>query len=723
MSFKLIARDNKINIYDAYADKYHVVENDEELSKLIDENGKLLPDEQLRQYFATKESKSRKIQKGFTTKKANLKKEYGDVEKQIFKDVVKYKIYSKYGNALSNDDINAFNKNPTAETIKKFKSLRSEIRDEAADTFKEYEKQYQQDYNDKNNLASILSAYQQMNKDTPLSQVMMTSVILQMMKSDIEKAKNGTPEEKKEAIQKIQENVALPMLPIAIQSEIKKLDDKNIDTKALEEVIDKEEKKIEVKQERDDATKHQFPGVIPYQTAKAEFTENTEIKNFDMKPLHALYKNLTFLNSSENNFNTLNENDVQIEEQPNKPTVIELKFGDNDEFKFKYNIDPNTPFYNEIIPTIKALKENNSYEAFQKAYSDMDDRFKIMRADDYTEESKFPNTVEFTNVYKEGVKNKEIMKQMIDPTFDANDFQTYINAITENNWFDRMDPTIEFSSDIEAEQYRTFNRDKKDRIEKSKLPRNAFIHAMQNSDKHFYKNSDVIDHISRTVDEKSAEYVNKLKADYDAYQEALKRDNKTKPPKPLFSVIKKKEEIDKIPTILKATILHQKVIGDDDIPTTLPTDKGYTQLNRRDRGDFTKYHDVMNTVKDKENSYSKIYTNIHNDENFQKIYKDVSAEVDENLNHGYYWYYDSDTISQQPIHFPHKNENKVRYFPVNKNKQTKKYEYTDDELEDYLDTNVISREIYNPYGYKYVTEKYFSKGMIRDMLALKLNKK
>ena len=401
MSFKLIARDNKINIYDAYADKYHVVENDEELSKLIDENGKLLPDEQLRQYFATKESKSRKIQKGFTTKKANLKKEYGDVEKQIFKDVVKYKIYSKYGNALSNDDINAFNKNPTAETIKKFKSLRSEIRDEAADTFKEYEKQYQQDYNDKNNLASILSAYQQMNKDTPLSQVMMTSVILQMMKSDIEKAKNGTPEEKKEAIQKIQENVALPMLPIAIQSEIKKLDDKNIDTKALEEVIDKEEKKIEVKQERDDATKHQFPGVIPYQTAKAEFTENTEIKNFDMKPLHALYKNLTFLNSSENNFNTLNENDVQIEEQPNKPTVIELKFGDNDEFKFKYNIDPNTPFYNEIIPTIKALKENNSYEAFQKAYSDMDDRFKIMRADDYTEESKFPNTVEFTNVYKE----------------------------------------------------------------------------------------------------------------------------------------------------------------------------------------------------------------------------------------------------------------------------------------------------------------------------------
>lgn len=733
MSFKLIARDNKINIYDAYADKYHVVENDEELSKLIDENGKLLPDEQLRQYFATKESKSRKIQKGFTTKKANLKKEYGDVEKQIFKDVVKYKIYSKYGNALSNDDINAFNKNPTAETIKKFKSLRSEIRDEAADTFKEYEKQYQQDYNDKNNLASILSAYQQMNKDTPLSQVMMSSVILQMMKSDINILKNGNEEAKKEAAKKLKENaVALPLVPVAIQNEIKKLDEKNIDTKALEEAIDKEEKKIEVKQERDDATKYQIPGEVLYGNAKEQFDKSNKLKNFDITPLQTLHKNLTFLNSSENKFNTLNDDGVKIEEQPNKPTTIELDFGDNGEFQFKYTIDPATPYYNEIIPAIKTLEEKPNYEEFQKAYNDMEDRISNFDSADYTVVNKNSfNAYTFTNKYnsnkeeevkypeeyKKGVKNAQIMQQMSNPEFDVEEFQAYINAITDNNWFDTMEPTITFDTDSESYQYKKFNRNDKNIINKRKLPRNAFIHALQHPEEHFYKRQDVIKHLEDVAQEESADYVNKLKADYAEYQEELKENENAKPSKSLFTVIENEKDIDKIPKILEATILHQKIIGDDEMPTILPTNLSYPQLKKNDRKEFTEYNKIMNDVH-VNGTDAKIYAKLSKDEDFQKIYEDVSNAVDENLNKGYYWYYDTDTIKQLPMSFYGDHSNRI--FPVNdKGEINKKYRNAD--LAN--DINVISREIYNPYGYKYVTEKFFSEGMIRDMLALKLNKK
>ena len=734
MSFKLIARDNKINIYDAYADKYHVVENDEELSKLIDENGKLLPDEQLRQYFATKESKSRKIQKGFTTKKANLKKEYGDVEKQIFKDVVKYKIYSKYGKALSNDDINAFNKNPSAETIKKFKSLRSEIRDEAADTFKEYEKQYQQDYNDKNNLASILSAYQQMNKDTPLSQVMMTSVILQMMKSDINAAKTNNEEQQKEAIKKIKENAALPMLPMTIQNAIKKLDIENIDTKELEEVIDKEEKKMEVKKEREKATKYQIPGEVLYGNAREQFDKSNTLKKFDITPLQTLHKNLIFLNSSEDKFNTLN--DMKIEEQPNKPTNIELKFGDNGEFQFKYTIDPGTPYYNEIIPAIKTLEEKPNYEEFQKAYSDMEDRIDNFDSANYTVNDKnSSNDYKFTNEYnldkdkyknypdnydivKEQKKNAQIMKQMSDPKFDVEEFQTYINAITGKKWFDKMEPTIEFDIDSESSQYKKFNRDNTDEINKKKLPRNAFIHAMENPDKHFYQTSQIVNNLSKIVDEKSAEYVNKLKEEYAEYQEALKKDEDAVPPELFFNYIKSEKDIDKIPEILKATILHQKIIGDE-MPDSLPSDKGFTQLNRKTGFQFAQYHNIMRNVH-KDKSHSDIYDTIKIDKDFQKLYEDISDAVDENLNKGYYWYYDTDTINQQPMRFY--DNYAVRMFPQKKKgifNSAKKY--NEDDLDN--DINVISREIYNPYGYKYVDESYFSKGMIRDMLALKLNKK
>lgn len=728
MSFKLIARDNKINIYDAYADKYHVVENDEELSKLIDENGKLLPDEQLRQYFATKESKSRKIQKGFTTKKANLKKEYGDVEKQIFKDVVKYKIYSKYGNALSNDDINAFNKNPTAETIKKFKSLRSEIRDEAADTFKEYEKQYQQDYNDKNNLASILSAYQQMNKDTPLSQVMMTSVILQMMKSDINSAKTGNEEAKKQAINKLKENaVALPLVPAEVKNEIKNLDAENIDTKALEEAIDKAEKKIEVKQERDNATKHQFLGAThQYNTAKEEFTENNNLNGFDITPLHTLYKNLTFLNSSEENFNLLDNDKTKFDDkEPNKPTAIELDFGDDGEFKFQYNIDSNTPFYREITPVVKLLKDGNpSYEDFQKAYSEMIENINNIDSSDYTVTAKEPtNTYKFLNVYKEiqpkyslkdnydeekaKVKNSKIMEQMKDPQFNATEFQTYIDAITDKEWFDKIDPTIEFNSKSESEHYIEFPDDK------SLKPRNAFVHAMENTKKHFYKYPNIIEHLSTVTDALSENYIKKLKDDYGKYKEELKNDEFTFSDNPLFLDIENEKDIDKIPEILKATILHQKAINSNYIPKKLPTNDNL-QLKRNED-----YNNIMEAVSD--DSYKTIYNDIHDDDGFKQLYNEISAEVDKNLNKGYYWYFDENTVNNgQKIHFSDKG---VRRIPIKQNSTFKKDGYLKKDLDENPNINVISREIYNPYGYKYVTEEYFSKGMIRDMLALKLNKK
>ena len=316
-------------------------------------------------------------------------------------------------------------------------------------------------------------------------------------------------------------------------------------------------------------------------------------------------------------------------------------------------------------------------------------------------------------------KNAQIMQQMSNPIFDVEEFQTYINAITDNNWFDKMEPTIEFDTGFESKQYRKFNRNKEDKIDKRKLPRNAFIHALQHPEEHFYKHQDVIKHLEDVADKESADYVNKLKADYAEYQEALKENENAEPSSSLFTVIDNEKDIDKIPKILKATILHQKIVGDDNVPTVLPSNLRYPQLNKNDRKEFTEYNKIMNDVH-KDDSYKNIYAEITKDKNFQKIYEDVSDAVDENLNKGYYWYYDTDTIKQQPMRFY--NEYSARMFPVKQNgvfNSTKKY--TDDDLVN--DINVISREIYNPYGYKYVDESYFSKGMIRDMIALKLNKK
>lgn len=456
MSFKLIARDNKINIYDPYSDKYHVVEDDDELSKILDSDGKLISDEQLRQYFASKESKSRKIQKGFVSKKANLKKEYADVEKQTFKDIVKSKIFKAYPN-ISNEDINAFNKNPSIATIKGFKHIDGEQKNQLVQIFKDNESSFNQELQDKNSLTSLILELQKMNSLYINNGAAMNKARIALSKAKIaEIAELDDDREKTAKIEELkQEIVTNPSSTIEEVEAVKKLTKDNVDdyNKTLDKLDDTYTRDEEALKKNKwlfiQNANNQFNDENNINDGKSQFIYAVRMNNYSMEPLHKLYKNLKYIQS---NPDVLNEIDVD-ESNPSVPK-ISVKFGDNDEYTYNYVINTNTPYAKLLLDATKSIKndmsENGKPNKTADTLLELDSAMNDISYKDYDKIHKSDqDNASDVNVNVEHIEDdSKLAKFILDKnrmdSFDVNDFEQYIKSNDFKSL--NLDPYVHFKS-------------------------------------------------------------------------------------------------------------------------------------------------------------------------------------------------------------------------------------------------------------------------------------
>ena len=115
---RLTKQNDKLYLYDEIKDKYTPIEPDD-LEHILDDNNELLPDETIKNYFKFKFNKFKVNKKGYTSKKANIQKEYKEATDMSYKSFLINKfLNSVYG--LSDIDRFAFIKSPTLSTIKRF---------------------------------------------------------------------------------------------------------------------------------------------------------------------------------------------------------------------------------------------------------------------------------------------------------------------------------------------------------------------------------------------------------------------------------------------------------------------------------------------------------------------------------------------------------------------------------------------------------------------------
>ena len=449
-SFKLIARDNKINIYDPYSDKYHVVEDESELNKLVDSNGNLIPDEQLRQYFNAKESKTRKIQKGFVTKKANLKKEYADVEKQTFKDIVKSKIFQAYP-TISSEDLTAFNKNPSIQTIKSFKHIDNNQKEDLIRIFKDNESNFNQELQDKNSLTSLILELQKMNSLYINNGAAWNKARITLTKAkidEIREAKDDTDKEDK--IKELKEQIIQnPSSTTEEVQAVKNLTKENVDE--FEKVVDKLDETYSRSEELNKRNKWLFiegPSNTymdsNYNDGNSQFKKAVKLNNFSMEPLQKLYKNLKYIEMHPEPLNEIN-----VEKTDSNTTNVSISFGSNDEYKYNYSINNNSPYANMLVSATEKIGNNKEDpEQIRTTIMDLDQQMNEIDHGDYdmkkgTEaDNSVTVNVDVKHIEDDSKLANFIMDHKNLDRFNVNDFENYMKSTQFTNL--DLDPYVHF---------------------------------------------------------------------------------------------------------------------------------------------------------------------------------------------------------------------------------------------------------------------------------------
>lgn len=778
-SFKLISRNDKINIYDPYADKYYVVEDDDELNKILDENGKLIPDEQIRQYFNSKESKSRKIQRGFVSKKANLKKEYADVEKQVFNDLIKYKLYQRYGPNLSNDDISAFNKNPSINTIKNFKSVRSEIKNDMQTLFKNNEAQFSQDYEDKNNLASILNELRNINQTAFDNVFNQRKIGYMTLKEDAKAAINDYDDENKlrTAINHMKNTVAqMSDVDPKIQTIVAKPKPTKEEIQRVIEIAEDKEKKLDKQAEHYDAFKYRVPDKYikwygddsGVNDGKTQLSKASTIYGYNMAPVQSLYKNLAYITHDKDNFGTLNK--LAVDEQP-KSYNIEIDFGDNDEYQFKYTISKTSPYANEMIPSIKSMVDvQDDYDKFNDEYQKMSTSVIGYNAtdsankttEDVDNKADFANRLKESNDYKydDYMKNNpkkiKIVNQIADKSFSVKDFDTFNKAINTGNWFkpdSELEPEIEFDQERESHAYRPGHKYKTSAsIKDTYYPiQHPLQHALEMSDSHpenhYYKFD-----TKELINDSAKQMIGEIGKN----NEKILTEANIKP--------------DTLKQILIGNV-YQNVIKNNGKPITTITvpfservktsdskssDSEYelkldTTFNSSEKKDNSVFKDVVDTLYElvpksktnyvvKDDTYAAM-TTIAKSENLKKQMAEsintLSKNVIDNLSKANYWFWSYEYVDpKNPIEVYNPDHKPTRIKPMQRSdrdgvhiKATTYYDYT---KPSYPSVNVISPALNRAYKMRNVKPDSFYKGFgqtvngfksqaIRDLLSSRIN--
>lgn len=774
MTFKLIARDNKINIYDPYSDKYHVVEDDDELNKLVDSDGKLLPDEQLRQYFNSKESKYRKIQKGFVTRKANLKKEYADVAKSTFNDVVKSKLYSTYGDVLSNEDINAFNKNPSIATIKSFKSINKDIKNDMQNLFKSNETTFNQDFQDKNNFASLLSEIANLNSQYLDNYYNRRTIAYQAIKKDLEAFKESKDERIKADIKRNIGNTLASMDNVStdVVNELNNLTDETVDN-----VMKSVDKQIDVnnnKAQSVDANKFIFTkdnitfknDSYKIENALQQFNDSKTIRGYNMEPLQSLRKNLSYINHKySNDFEDFKDKIAIDINEDNGFTDYDIKFGKSIDgqpsFNFHYHINNDTPYFNLMKDDIEALKDNidsDKVNDFHANYQKMIDDMVKIDASEYTQkmtDTSKDNKMAYVNnrlkdvdeLFDENSLEWKLVEQISNPVFTPTDFEQYIKALDTKGNFP-TEPIITFNKDNEDKAFAYHQQVKKSSKSSVQTPNfNPFIHEyrlenLDKEDRHMYnqKINEIIDKGVNDVD------TVKLLGDlYDRFK---------------VKGIEKNKFIEFYTPHVKGAIIANVINRhipepprDNSKKLAYPTNfapmalavpndkkKGEYILDDTVKGLFTGEKSSMPDILKKlptlykDKNYLTIITDDKVINTLSKSVDNIVKDVDDNLNKAYYWYYKYNTVTNDrpPVYiFDEENSEPVSRIPPLTQKNSDNVHvmaknYNQQGIDKYQPINVIQRDLYTPYALRNLSQNtFYGEGsldkQIRDMLILKLN--
>ena len=167
-TYKLVAKDeNTIAIYDPYDDKYIPITK-EEIDDVIDSDGNLYSDDVIHQFIIRKTRKNKVNIKGVVTKKANIKKEYEDVNKEMFKNYITHRIFNEFPQ-MSNEDINKFNKNPTLATLKSLTSAPKHVKEQLIKLYKNGESEYSTTISSDDSLASLIAELRSSNRNSEIS--------------------------------------------------------------------------------------------------------------------------------------------------------------------------------------------------------------------------------------------------------------------------------------------------------------------------------------------------------------------------------------------------------------------------------------------------------------------------------------------------------------------------------------------------------------------------
>lgn len=672
---KLISREvdgqAKINIYDPYVDKYYVIENESELDKLVSDDGKLIPDEQVRQYFYQKSARDKlskrnkngiQVRKGFTTKTANLKKEYADVQKSTFKDYIKSKIYDVYGLNLSDEDIISFNKNPTLSTIKSFKSVNERQKNHMLNIYKVNESHFNKDYEDQNNFSSLLEVLLKNKPEASQNQHTQNLLALDMVKSDVDAiGKTDNVREIQQHLQNIKNTATIvpiinTILPnnLTVENvkeyleEINKTIDKLINSERYNEIYFNYDKSLFPKDEitwKDNTKPYEKTSTIQ------QFLNSKSIKGFNMEPLQSLNKVMYFIFSNE--LELPKEDFTVTVENEKKNDNIDVKIGD---FEFKYKIDVNTPYYKSLKPFLTNYEDYIGQPGLiPNAFQEDSSRFANIKP-------KVKNSYEFINPYRDTASRKYSdleninqnsvewkMVSLIDnPDINPEEFEQYLNSVKNFKWRTDLKPSLSIENNNAEEAL------------KSSHP--------------FYQTEPIL-----------------MLKDVQKYLDPIVEIHQTAK-KGQWS----KQDLKKLKTLFKATALNKFIdtdVTEDSLEYPFNALSEYW-LDRFKESPFeTKFTSLVDKLyEDDEDLGKKVpkttmqdFMNSLNEGEKEIFFKNAFAfqkDLQDNIDKVYYWYYPT-------------NENLLEDFNIIKDTKIKP------------DENYIQRELFNPYYYSYIPEDYF----------------
>ena len=482
---KLLRQNDKIVLYDDVKDQYIQVEPDD-LDHILNDNNELYDDETIRHYFNFKLGKYQiKNQKGYQSKKANLKEEYKQQMTQTQKNYLINQFLSGiYG--LSDNDKLMFIKNPTLSTIKKF-SVDERSKNKLIDKFEKINKSYITFKDEGNDIDDMINYYNKNNVPVEVPQVVKAGVYKLIEDYENDKIDQN---QLKIAIDSYRDKFNNPAIPNAFnvfkRFILKLITNKEAtrkdESKPIDDIKPTETKEIKEIEEAKEILNDVLPDNKINKVLLAEdFGNNKEaadkannLNKLEQLTTKSLFSDSTFNEYNDNYFaqnskfyrifkyltdkNLLKDYEVKTTDNDKiKEIILNLK---DDNGKIKINIDKDQFLGDEIE---KVLKNKSDIDEIFEG-----DNNKINMIKSKKDYKKF-KPYEYINDYKDKNINELIKDKKLDKVLDTieNNISNYEFSALIDDYYENyeddddiyIDPTIEFNPDSSFKYIERFDYD------------------------------------------------------------------------------------------------------------------------------------------------------------------------------------------------------------------------------------------------------------------------